>query len=110
MDEITIPNNRKVTSIFVDPDIWQSFLKKCRTQSQSTCGVLEAFMYAYTKGVPDGPRSPLPIVNVNLTVNRVVSKVRRKSYEKDDYMGDSRNGILYRDGSWEPQHGGGSPR
>jgi hypothetical protein len=80
---VIVPNRRKVTSIFVDPYIWLPFKDKCRATGQSTCGILEAFMYGFTKGVPSGPVSPLPSVNVTLHVNRVVRRVRRITDERE---------------------------
>lgn len=110
-EEVYLPRNkRKVTSIFVDPDLFKAFYKKCRLVGTSSCSVLEAFFYAFDKGVPNTPLSPLPVVNVNLTINRVVERIhnidrvkkRRRSYPtKDDYHGSMRNGIIYRDGSRE---------
>jgi hypothetical protein len=82
-DIVVIPNRRKVTSIFVDPHIWIPFKDKCRATGQSTCGILEAFMYGFTKGVPSGPVSPLPAVNVTLHVNRIVRRVRRFTDERE---------------------------
>lgn len=100
---VVIPNKRKVTSIYVDPLIWKSFLRKCRVSGTSTCSVLESFMYAFSKAVPDTPIAALPNVVVNLTINRVVQRVKRqrRSYVKDNYHGSMRNTIRYRDGSWE---------
>lgn len=80
---VIVPNRRKTTSIFVDPFIWLPFKDKCRVTGQSTCGVLEAFMYGFTRGLPDHPISPLPTINVNLTVNRVVRRVRRLTDERE---------------------------
>lgn len=80
---VTIPNKRKVTSIYVDPFIWLGFKNKCSKTGQSTCGVLEAFMYGFTRGLPDHPISPLPAVHVHLQVNRVVRRVRRMVDERE---------------------------
>ena len=104
MSEVFLDSKRKVTSIFVAPNVWQPFKKLCRVTVGSTCHVLEAFMYAYVKGVPAMPGSPLPVVNVNLTVNRVVSKHRRKVYPDDGSLsildGGLKNIVRRADGSW----------
>jgi len=74
-------SKRKTTSIYVNPDIWKDFKKKCSVTGQSTCHVLEAFMYAFAKALPDMPITTLPKVEVNLTVNRVVQRVHRVEKE-----------------------------
>lgn len=96
-----IANPRKVTSIFVDPQVWKPFMRKTKLHGTSTCAVLEAFMYAYVKGIPDLPGTPLPQVNVELHIHRVVSRARRKTYpKKDGYEGDTRNIYRRPDGSF----------
>lgn len=75
------PKNRMTTSIYVDRDIHKEFVKKCKRLGSSSCNVLEAFEYAFIKGVSKFTGSPLPVVNVNLTVNRVVQRLHRVDHE-----------------------------
>jgi hypothetical protein len=73
---------RAKTSIYLDPLIFRSFRDSCSKVGQSTCGVLEPFMYAFTKAVGSGDyHDPRPLT-VNLTVNRIVQRVRRRGLER----------------------------
>ena len=107
MKEITKEiSKRKTVSIYCDPLIWRSFRDKCRITGQSTCHILEAFMYAFTKALPDQPITSLPAVNVNLTVNRVVQRVHRTDKEpkivyRSRSWHDSRMRVLHPDGSYD---------
>lgn len=79
--EISVGPQRKKTSVYLDPLIFEHFRVSCAKVGQSTCGVLEPFMYAFSRAVSAGDyRDPRPLT-VNLNVNRVVQRVRRRGVE-----------------------------
>jgi len=69
---------RKKTSIWVDPAIWVPFVKACRSQGDSSCAVLEPYMYGYTYAVKKGMPVKVADLTLNLTVNRIVERPRRR--------------------------------
>lgn len=73
---------RKTTSIYINPHIFKTFYKHCRSQGSRSCGILEAFMVAYVSGTSKVPGSPLPVVNVNLSINRIVRRHQRAAKEE----------------------------
>lgn len=83
--EATLPvlgPERVKTSVYLDPLVWRSFRESCTKVGQSTCGVLEPFMYAFHRAVSAGDyHDPRPIT-VNLQVSRVVQRVRRRGVER----------------------------
>jgi len=69
------------TSVYLDPLIWRAFGEDCRKVGQSTCGVLEPFMYAFSVAVRKGEyQMPRPIT-VNLQVERRVERIHRRGHE-----------------------------
>lgn len=79
--ELTVGPERKRTSIWIDPLIWRGFKASCRKVGQSTCGVMEPFMYAFNRSVSSGEyQNPRPMI-VNLHMERIVQRYRRKGHE-----------------------------
>ena len=72
---VRIPKvKRKKTSCYFDPAIYGPFVKACHAVGDSTCGVLEPYMYAFTEAVKRG----VPVQAANLTLNlNVVREVQR---------------------------------
>ena len=68
---------RKKTSIRVDPAVWEPFVKACHAQGDSSCGVLEPYMFAYTMAVKKGVPVRTSNLTLNMTVNRITERERR---------------------------------
>jgi len=79
--------HRHKTSIYVDREVWARFLAAVRKQGLSTCAVLEAFMIGYVQALEKARISPLPNVNLNLTVVRDVKRIHRYSREVGESKG-----------------------
>jgi len=76
---IRIPSvKRKKTSIAVDPLIWDPFVVACHNNGDSTCGVLEPYMFAYTMATRKGVPVQAANLTLNLTVVREVQRPRRR--------------------------------
>lgn len=73
---IRIPKVKRIkTSVYFDPEVWTPFVKAVHNTGDSTCGVLEPYMFAYTMAVKKG----VPVQAANLTLNlTVVREVRRE--------------------------------
>ena len=72
-------SERKTTSIYASRPIFQEFKANCKKTGQSTCHVLEAFMYGFNQSISktDVVISALPPINVTLNVKREVRRPRR---------------------------------
>ena len=68
---------RQKTSVYLDPLVYVPFKDTCRRTGQSTCSVLEALMFGWSRGVAAGGfQDPRP-VTVNLHMERTVQRPRR---------------------------------
>jgi len=82
-ESVVLPRGpeRSKTSVYLDPLIWRAFGEDCRKVGQSTCGVLEPFMYAFSVAVRKGEyQMPRPIT-VYLNVERRVERIHRRGHE-----------------------------
>jgi len=68
--------HRKVTTIRVDPELWEEFKDEVRKKSLSTCLVLEGLINAWIYGASAVPGIQTPM-KVDLVINEVVSRRRR---------------------------------
>ena len=75
---------REVTSIRVFPSIRDWFKAKCQRQGLSMCHITEALWTAYCMSSPDEPKIQQPPITINLKVERIVSKARRKGLRFED--------------------------
>ena len=76
---IRIPSvKRKKTSVYLDPGIYEPFVRACRAQGDSTCGVLEPYMFAYAEAVKRGIPVRTSNLTLNMTVVREVQRERRR--------------------------------
>jgi len=80
-DVVTISPERRTTSYRLDPLIARSFKESCRKVGQSTCSVLVAFMYGFSRAVNTGDAKPAPQITVNLYMERRVERIHRKGRE-----------------------------
>jgi len=82
--DVTLPSGpeRVKTSVWLDPLVWRAFRESCSKVGQSTCGVLEPFMYAFSRAVSAGEYSSPRPMTVNLNVTRQVQRVRRRGVER----------------------------
>lgn len=72
--------DRKPTSYRLDRSLSQWFKQVCRKQGLSTCHVIEAYQYAHCIAYEnEGVRIEQRPININLKVERIVSKIRRRS-------------------------------
>jgi len=72
---------RKIpTSIRVDPEVWSRFKEECLKRGVWTCTVLEALMLAWIEG-QKATATVIKPVTVNLTLQHVVERPRRKVEE-----------------------------
>jgi len=72
---------RHRTTIWVNRDLWQEFMKKTRSHHLSTCLALEGLMSAYVYGGSLVPGQTGPQV-VNVTIEREEKRPRRREDEK----------------------------
>lgn len=74
--EVRIPaTRRKKTSVYLDPAVYEPFVRACRSSGDSSCGVLEPYMFAYAEAVKRG----IPVRTSNLTLNMtIVREVQRE--------------------------------
>lgn len=76
---------RKHTSIRIDAELWDWFVAWCGRNHESTCGILEPFLYALQmtdgelkKRQLFGLQTPLPKIDLTLNVTREVERHRRR--------------------------------
>jgi len=74
---ITVSPERKPTTYRLDPLISRAFVEACKKAGHSSCSVLEAFEYGFTRAVSAGDyHEPRPMT-LNLTLVHQVERPRR---------------------------------
>ena len=68
---------RKKTSVFLDPAVYEPFVRACRSSGDSSCGVLEPYMFAYAEAVKRGVPVRTSNLTLNMTIVREVQRERR---------------------------------
>lgn len=69
---------RKKTSVYLDPLVYEPFVRACRSSGDSSCGVLEPYMFAYAEAVKRGVPVRTSNLTLNMTIVREVQRERRK--------------------------------
>lgn len=75
---------RKVTSLRLDPAVWIPFKRACKKMGDSTCGILEPLMYAITVSVAKGLPVQLGKMTLNVNINRITQRERRRWKRRGD--------------------------
>lgn len=83
---VNIPKVKRVkTSMWFDPLVYKPFVRAVHSIGDSTCGMLEPVMYGITEAIKRGIPIGLANLTLNLTVNRITQRERRKYRRgKDD--------------------------
>ena len=86
LQTVTTYSKRTFTAGFkADPEIWSAFKSECKLRGVHVCCVMESLMLAWIEGQRAEATVVKP-VTVNVTLNHVVKKPRRKVKVKEPWV------------------------